>query len=753
MTRLEESTRAHLDALSRRILMARLLSRLGRFSARHRWAVLVSWLLAVVVLAVVALTGMRFGDGGFDVPGTPSSEAMSVLDEEFPSDGLETGTLQLVIENPDGDIVEPRVMAEVAAALDDARDIDGVESVSDPFDQAQPYISEDLSTAVATVSVDKSVDLEVATEEIVEVADSLRDAGLNAEVGNSLAGGVPEILGPSEIVGAALAFLVLLITFGSLVAAGANMFSALIGVGVGILGVLAFSAITPIGSLTPILAVMLGLAVGIDYTLFILARYRTELREGRGVHSAIGTAVGTAGSAVVFAGATVIIALVGLTVVGITFLGEMGLAAALAVGVAVLMAVTLVPALLAFMGTRALARRDRKTVGAVVAEKNGFIAGWARFVTKRRAISLLGGTALLVVAAVPVMSMQTALNIPGGEDPDSTQRAAYELVADKFGDGAQDPLVVLVRSDNVESIVPRVTEAISDLDGVEMVVPAAVSADGDTAMLTVMSSHGPLDSRTADLVHDIRAEDGEIGGAQLLVTGGTAMGLDSDEQLQSALVLYIALIVGLSLVLMIILFRSLLIPLVATIGFLLSLGAGLGATVAIFQWGWLDAIIPSPQGNPLLSLLPIVVTGILFGLAMDYQVFLVSRMHEAHSRGLSPLDAIRTGFRHSAVVVVAAAAIMAAVFGGFAMSPSSLVGSIALALTVGVVADAFIVRMVLIPAALSLMGKAAWWMPKWLDRVLPTIDVEGAALDQSRDIRPEGAPVLARDAVGAGRAH
>jgi RND superfamily putative drug exporter len=621
--------------------MARLLSRLGRFSARHRWAVLISWLLAVAVLAVVALSGMKFGDGAFDVPGTPSSEAMSVLDEEFPPDDSDVGSLQLVVQNPDGDIVDAEAMTSIADALADVRDIDGVESVSDPFDQTRPYISEDLSTAVATVSVDNAADAETATERLAEVAQTLRADGLNAEVGGSLGEGVPEILGPSEIVGAALAFLVLLITFGSLVAAGANMFTALIGVAVGILGVLAFSAVTPIGSLTPILAVMLGLAVGIDYTLFILARFRTELREGRGLHSAIGVAVGTAGSAVVFAGATVIIALTGLTVVGIPFLGEMGLAAAFAVAIAVLMALTLVPALLSFMGTRALSRRDRKLVGTDVTEKNGFIAGWARFVTRRRALSLLGGTALLVVAAVPLMSMQTALTMPGGEDPDSTQRAAYEIVADKFGDGAQDPLVVLVRSDNVQTVLSRVVDNLAELDNVDMVIPAAVTDDGDTAMLTVMSKYGPLDSRTTDLVHDIRSEDGEISGAQLLVTGATAIGLDSDEQLQSALMLYIALIVGLSLVLMVILFRSLLIPLVATAGFLLSLGAGLGATVAIFQWGWLDVIVQAPQGNPLLSLLPIVVTGILFGLAMDYQVFLVSRMHEAHERGLTPLDAVR----------------------------------------------------------------------------------------------------------------
>lgn len=743
--------------------MARLIARLGRFSARHRWAVIVTWLGVLLALAVVSISGMRFSDGGFDVPGTSSSEAMSVLEKEFPSTDDEPSApgLQFVVQTHEGAITDPDNLAALTTALDDVRAVHGVTSVSDPLDPARPYVSEDLSTAVASIEVRHNADSEELPKAIDAIAEDLRDSGMTAEVGGTLTSGAPEILGPSEIVGALLAFLVLLITYGSLVAAGANMLGALVGVGVGILGVLAFSAITPIGSLTPILAVMLGLAVGIDYCLFILARFRSELLANGEVTQAIGRAVGTAGSAVVFAGATVIIALTGLTVVGITFLGEMGLAAAFAVAIAVLMALTLLPALLSPMGTRALSRRDRRLIADPLHEPipspaahqpaaKGFSARWVRAVTRHRVSSLLGGTALLALIALPVLSMQTTLSTPGGEDPDSTQRAAYDLIADEFGDGAQDPLVVLVQHDDVEASLPLVTRRLTDLASVAMVVPAGVSTDGDTAMLTVMSEHGPLDNRTTELVKNIRAESGEIGDAKLLVTGATAMGLDSDEQLKSALVLYIALIVGLSLILMIVLFRSLLIPLVATLGFLLSLGAGLGATVAIFQWGWLDFIVPSPQGNPLLSLLPIVVTGILFGLAMDYQVFLVSRMHEAHARGLSPLDAVRAGFRHSAGVVVAAAAIMAAVFGGFAMSPSSLVGSIALALTIGVIADAFVVRMILVPAALALLGRAAWWMPRWLERVLPTIDVEGSALEPSSPpLRAE--PVRAREAVGAGR--
>lgn len=730
--------------------MARLLSCLGRWSARHRWAAVFSWAAVLVVFAVVALGGMKFSDGGFDVPGTPSSEAMSVLDEEFPSDGEGTKSLQLVVNaGGESDITDPETGAEVAEARDALSNINGVASVSDPFDPARPYVSEDLTTAVISIEVDANANTEQVTEEVTAAAGHLGSGSLTTEVGGTLESDVPEILGPSEIVGAVLAFIVLLITYGSLVAAGANMLGALVGVGVGILGVLGFSAITPIGSLTPILAVMLGLAVGIDYCLFILARFRSELRDGASVEDAIARAVGTAGSSVVFAGATVIIALVGLTVVGITFLGEMGLAAAFAVAVAVLMALTLLPAMLSFMGRRVLSRKDRRSRGTRPDGEGRFIAGWANIVTRHRVVSLLGGALLLGVIALPVTSMQTTLNVPGGEDPESSQRAAYELIADKFGDGAQDPLVVLVRGDDVEQVLPEVQEHLAGLDNVDMIVPAGISDGGDVAMLTVMSEHGPLAEETKELVRELRAESGDVDGAALLVTGGTAIGLDSDDQLQSALTLYIALIVGLSLLLMIVLFRSILVPLVATIGFLLSLGAGLGATVAIFQWGWLDPLIASPQGNPLLSLLPIVVTGILFGLAMDYQVFLVSRMHEAHVHGLSPLEAIRTGFRRSAIVVVAAAAIMAAVFGGFAMSPSSLVGSIALALTVGVVADAFIVRMVLVPATLALLGSAAWWIPRWLDRVLPSIDVEGAALEEQpapedkRDV-PAQEPALTR---------
>jgi RND superfamily putative drug exporter len=727
--------------------MAALLARLGLFSARHRVAVLLAWIVVLILTAVVTLTGMRFASGGFDVPGTDSSRAMKVLEDKFGTSHTPAPSLQLVMEAHDGKITD--AAGAIATALAEAKDVPRVAGVTDPLAPTSLYVSPDGTTAVAQITFHTLTDAqaEEATKKVSAIATELRHTGLTVEVGNSLAAAVPEIMGPSELVGAAIAFLVLLLTFGSLVAAGANMAGALLGVGVGVLGVLAYSAVSPIGTVTPILAVMLGLAVGIDYGLFILSRFRTELLAGRSTADAIARATGTAGSSVAFAGATVIIALACLTVVGIPFIGEMGLAAAFAVAIAVLMSLTLLPALMSWMGRSALRRRDRAGDEHLVERSPRWAGVWGRAVTRRPWIAILATVIGLGLVAAPVVSMQTSLSIPGGENPDSTQRAAYHLVADKFGAGAQDPLVVLVESRT--GITTATTDAqskIQALHGVKAVIPSGVSKDKTTAMLTVFATTGPLDDRTKTLVQDIRGL--HLAHASMAVTGSTAIGLDSDTQLRTALVIYVALIVGLSLLLLIVLFRSLLVPLIATAGFLLSLGAGLGATVAVFQWGWIDALVQAPQGNPLLSLLPIVVTGILFGLAMDYQVFLVSRIHEAYRRGLTPRDAIRAGFERSAPVVVAAAAIMTAVFGGFALSPSSLVGSIALALAVGVIADAFLVRMILVPASLVLLGRSAWWIPKWLDRILPHMDVEGEHLDDDAQPATTHPPVPARAHVG-----
>jgi RND superfamily putative drug exporter len=567
--------------------VARLLYRLGIFSAGHRRTLLAGWLVVLVALAGVALTSMRFSDGGFEVPGTEASEALTAMEHEFPNAAAGPArSLQLVLRAPEGDkLTDKTIAARVVAALDRVRAVAHVGTVTDPLDAKQPYVSADGTTAVATLTFSGVTDdnAEAVYEDVVAVAGQIRATGLTAEVGGTLASPIPEILGPSEIVGAAIAFLVLIVTFGSLAAAGANMAGALVGVAVGILGIFASSALQPIGSTTPILAVMLGLAVGIDYCLFILDRFRAELRDGRTVTDAIGWAVGTAGSSVVFAGATVIIALAGLSVVGIPFITEMGLAAAFAVLVAVLMALTFLPVLMGALGHRALPRRRRHTPES--RDRVTVLDRWIGLVARRPAVTALLCTAMLLVVAVPVLSMRTTLDNPGGEDPESTQRAAYTIIAEKFGAGSQDPLVVLVQSGTgrAEDSLTAVTTYLKTFPGVAQVYPGQINKAGTAALLTVIPQTGPLDDATKQLVRDIRAGAGTVPSVRISVTGGTALGIDSDEQLSSALAIYLVLIVGLSLILLIIMFRSVLVPLIATAGFLLSLGAGMGATVAVFH--------------------------------------------------------------------------------------------------------------------------------------------------------------------------
>ncbi|MET0954525.1 MAG: MMPL family transporter [Cryobacterium sp.] len=331
-----------------------------------------------------------------------------------------------------------------------------------------------------------------------------------------------------------------------------------------------------------------------------------------------------------------------------------------------------------------------------------------------------------------MLSMKTAFNVPGGSDPSSTERTAYNLIVDEFG-GSQSPLIVLAEGDNIAAETAGIEADLAALDGAQMVVPAEISADGTMARIVLIPEGSPIDEKTKDLVHSIRADADPAAGVHLEVTGETAIGIDQDAALMSALIKYIIVIVVISVLLLIVMFRSLLIPLIATLGYLLSVGASFGASTAVFQWGWLDPIIAAPQGDPMLSLLPLLLVGVLFGLAMDYQVFLVSRMKEMHDKGMAPKQAIREGFARSGPVLVAAATIMTVVFGGFATGTFAVGASIAFGLMVGVLADAFIVRLVLMPAMLSLLGEAAWWMPAWLDRIIPNIDTEGHALDAAVD--------------------
>lgn len=723
--------------------MSTFLANLGRFSARHRMVVVGTWVAVFVGLAgIIGVNGM--GKTAEDsIPDSRASQALEVMAKEFPSKTTVEGeqTLQLVFNPETGSVTDKAVAKQIGEVLDEAGDLRGVESVTNPLDPQNPYVSSDESLAVSTLTYTSLDDAEqeASYDAALELQESAPDQ-LGVELGGNLVALGSE-QGIGEIIGVLAAFLVLLVTFGSLRAAGANLFVAAAGVGVGLLGTFAYGALTPIGGNTIILASMLGLAVGIDYGLFVLSRYQHEVRSGKSVEDAIARATGTAGTAVVFAGATVIVALVALVVANIGFLTEMGAAAAFAVLVAVLMSVTLLPVFLKTMGLKALSKKHRRDLaeGQLYTEDRahtrGFLRGWGTTVVKHPVVSLVAGTVVLAVVAVPFLSMKTAFTVPGGADSESTERAAYNLVLDKFG-GVQSPIIVLAEGDDVGDSTDAMERELAALPGVASATPAEVSDSGNFARITLIPTEGPIDDSTKDLVQQIRDEsDALVEGLSLEPTGEAAIGIDQGDALNEALIKYVIVIVLISMVLLVLLFRSILIPVIATVGYLLSLLASFGASTAIFQWGWKFPLIQASQGDPMMSLLPILLVGVLFGLAMDYQVFLVSRIKEMHDQGLPAKDAIIGGFSRAAPVLVAAATIMTVVFAGFASATFAIAASIGFGLMVGVIADAFIVRMILMPAAMTLLGESAWWLPKWLDKVLPTIDTEGHALDK---VEPEG---------------
>ncbi|GAA3795927.1 MMPL family transporter [Cellulomonas soli] len=728
--------------------MSTFLAKLGRFSARHRAVVVIAWLAVFAGLAgVIGVNGM--GESAPDtIPGSRSTQALELMAQEFPSAQTATDaqTLQLVFAPDGGTVSDPAVAEQIQAVLAQAAALPGLESVSNPLDPASPYISADQSVAVSTLTfVGLDEDGQQASYDAALALQEQAPTDLGVQLGGNLVAiGAPE-QGAGEMIGVLAAFLVLILTFGSLRAAGANLLVAAFGVGVGILGVFAYGSITPIGENSIILASMLGLAVGIDYGLFIVSRFQQEVRSGKTITDAIARATGTAGTAVVFAGATVIVALVALMVANIGFITEMGVAAAFGVLVAVLLSLTLLPVFLQTMGLKALSTKHRRDLAAGrlwtedVAGKRGFLRSWGTLVVKRPLLSLLAGAAILITVALPVLSMKTAFTIPGGADPESTERTAYNLIVDKFG-GVQSPLIVLAEGADVTGSTDQLEEALAALPGVAMVTPAEIGASGDIARVTIIPTGGPIEESTTDLVHTIRAnEDTMVPGVSLEVTGETAIGIDQTAALNTALIKYVIVIVLISMALLVLMFRSILIPVIATAGYLLSVLASFGASTAVFQWGWNFPLVRAAQGDPMMSLLPILLVGVLFGLAMDYQVFLVSRIKEMHDRGMAPKDAIVEGFSRAAPVLAAAATIMTVVFAGFASSTFAIAAGIAFGLFIGVMADAFIVRLILMPAAMSLLGRSAWWIPRWLDKVLPRIDTEGHALQEST---PEREPEL-----------
>ena len=724
--------------------MATLLHRLGLASVRHRAAVTVTWLVVLIALGAGAVTLSGKTVNTFEIPGQESTIALDLLKERF-GDASAGATAQVVFEAPGtGKITDPATAGQVTQIVGGLAKLPGVVTASNPLNPRQPAVSRDQRAAISTVTygVQASEITGAERDALTSAVTKAQAGGLTVEVrGEAAKANAADIGGTAEIIGVVVALLVLTLTYGSLVAAGMNLLTAIAGVAIGALGITTLTGFVDLQSTTPILAVMLGLAVGIDYALFIVTRFRQELRRGLDVPAAVAMAVGTAGSAVVTAGLTVVIALAGLSVVGIPFLREMGLAAAATIVVAVLVAITLVPAILGLIGQRALPRRERGRTGAPD-QGRAIYRGWANLLVKQRVISLVVAVAALAVVAIPVFSMQTSLN--QADPPGSSAAKADDIIDQRFGAGFAGPLLILVDGSGAPAYAASVRDKVAALPGVVAATPPQPSRANNAALITVIPSTGPEDAKTVDLVHAIRDDVADGPDARVYVTGQTAISIDVSQKLSDALPIYLILVVGLAFVLLVLVFRSLLVPVVGVLGFLLTIGAALGATTAVFQWGWLASVVNAEVTGPLLSLAPIIIVGILFGLAMDYQVFLVSRMHEAHAHGAAPRDAIVTGFRQAAPVVVAAATIMFAVFAGFVPEGNDTIKPIAFALAIGILFDALVIRMIAVPAALALLGRSAWWLPRWL-RWLPVVDVEGAALQRGAHT-PEPESQVARAA-------
>ncbi|MBM7056484.1 MMPL family transporter [Streptomyces durocortorensis] len=718
--------------------MATFLYKLGRLTFRRRGFVALIWVALLAVAGIGAATASTATSSSFSIPGTEAQRAFDLLEERNPGGSADGATARVVFQAPEGEkVTDAGNKREITGIVKELQSgSDQIAMVADPFQKKA--VSQNGSTAYISVSYKvNSMELTDATRDALE--DAGKDAqksGMKVEIGGDALQVMPHT-GTAEIIGVAIAAVVLVITFGSLIAAGLPLVTALVGVGIGVSTITALASVMDLGSTTSILAMMIGLAVGIDYALFIVSRYRAELAEGREREEAAGRAVGTAGSAVVFAGLTVVIALAGLAVVNIPMLTKMGLAAAGTVAIAVLIALTLVPAALGFAGKRIMGRKARKAAEAEKGPdaKPNMGTRWARFVLRKPVWVMLVGVLGLGIVAVPAASLEMGLPDDGAQPKSTTQRQAYDMLSDGFGPGFNGPLMVVTDTKNSsdgKAAADRVAEEIEAL-GVSAVLPPAFNKAGDTATITVIPKDRPSSHATEEVVHDIRDAGKDIKadtGAEVLVTGATAMNIDFSQKMNDALLPYLALVVGLAFLLLMLVFRSILVPLKAALGFLLSVVAALGAVVAVFQWGWLGSLFGVEQTGPIMSMMPIFMVGVVFGLAMDYEVFLVTRMREAYVHGESPGQAIVTGFKHGARVVTAAAVIMMAVFSGFIGSSEQMIKMIGFSLAIAVLFDAFVVRMAIVPAVLALLGKKAWWLPRWLDRALPNVDVEGEKLQQ-----------------------
>ncbi len=713
--------------------MATLLYRLGRWSVLHRRLVLGLWVVVLLAVGTLARTAGGDTSDSFSIPGTESQEAVDLLDERFPAQS--GSSARVVFATDDGTALDPGFLQAAAA---DLAALPEVVAAADPTTAGGVSPEGDIAFVTVRYGVDAVEVDEASYEALVATSAQLGEAGgVRAELGGDVVSFQgQEAHSTSEVVGLVVAVFVLLFAFGSVIAMGLPLVTALIGLGIGLSGITVLSAVVDLSSTAPTLATMIGLAVGIDYALFIVTRHRQNLADGLDVTEAAARANATAGSAVVFAGLTVVIAIGGLAVVGIPFLTVMGLAAAATVLVAVCVAVSLLPALLGFAGEAIdRLRIPGMAVRTSSAGEETLGSRWAAQVTRRPRLALGAGLLAMVVLALPATSLRLGFPDAGVQPEESTQRQAHDLLAEGFGPGFNGPLTVVVdltTATDRDAALDLVTAAIEADENVASVGPAAVNPAGDTAVLQAVPGTGPADAGTEDLVERLRDDAlppvEAATGISVSLTGSTASNIDISATMLAALPVFMLVVIGLTIVLLLIVFRSVLVPIKAAIAILLSIASSFGVIVAVFQWGWLQQLIGLDTTVPIISFLPVLMFAILFGLSMDYEVFIMSRIREEYARTGHATGSVLTGLSASARVITAAAIIMISVFGSFVLGDDPIIKMFGIGLSAAVFLDATVVRMVIVPAVMAMFGDRAWSIPTWLDRLLPNVDIEGEAL-------------------------
>ena len=709
------------------------MSALARWCYRHRLIVVLLWLVAVAGLGVASkVAGSAYSDN-FSLPGTESTKALQLLQKSLPAQSGDSATV--VWQTSEGRTVQdPAVRQRMTATLGKLATLPSVTSVTSPYGpRGARQISKDGRTAYAQVAFGQLGNKlpQTDVQRVVDTAEQARTAGLRVELGgNSISRTERTPPSSSEAVGVLAAAIVLFIAFGSLFAMLLPIMTAIAGVGTGLLTVGLLTHALDIGQIGPILGALIGLGVGIDYALFIVTRHRTGLRSGMTVEDAVVKAIDTSGRAVLFAGATVVIALLGMLVLGMSFLNGMAIASATTVVATVLAAITLLPALLGFLGMRTLSRRERRLTAAGTASSGGVWQRWASVVQRRPGLLSTVAIAVIAVLILPVFSLRLGSSDAGNNPSSTTTRQAYDLLATGFGPGFNGPLQLVAQTPAPadQQALGRLVDEVGHLKGVASVAAPPMPPGSKIGIVQVIPSTSPQSKQTSDLIDRLRddvvpaAERGST--MKVYVGGATAIFDDFADVLTGKLPLFLGVIITLGFILLLVAFRSLLVPATAAVMNVLAAGASFGVIVAFFQWGWGSEPIGLGAAGPVEAFLPVIMLSVLFGLSMDYQVFLVSRMHEEWVHTRDNARAVNVGQAQTGRVITAAATIMIAVFIAFVFGGQRVIAEFGVGLAAAVALDAFILRTVLVPSVMHLFGAGNWWLPRWLDRRLPHLSVE-----------------------------